>query len=209
MFWQNSFLTYLWYLDTSQLERLWRNELLLLLTKSHVVFLCDFCECWQAWSCTNIMCRAACTISVLHECFSECYNLSVENCSCLTFVLVGTLLSLSGRITHNMLCCGVTRTKFMDSLLSCFVAHLSLTHCYGLCHKWVHYRRQSISLFSKKRLILVRWLYASLLNGCHVCLPWRFLKVHLSEHHVEESNTRCWLSLTHYLVLHRFIFESK
>ena len=45
------------------------------------------------------------------------------------FVLFGTFLSLSGRITHNMLCFGVTRTKFMDSLYSCFVAQLSLTDC--------------------------------------------------------------------------------
>ena len=49
-------------------------------------------------------------------------------------VLVGLcpcwdILSLSGWITHNMLCCGVTRTKFMDSLYFCFIAHLSLTDC--------------------------------------------------------------------------------
>ena len=66
------------------------------------------------------------------------------------------ILSLSGRITHNMLCCGVTRTKFMDSLYSCFVAHLSLTDCYSLCSQWVHYCWLSISPFSKKRLTLVR-----------------------------------------------------
>ena len=48
----------------------------------------DVCECWQACSCTNIMCRAACIASVLHECFSECYNLSLEICSCLTLSLL-------------------------------------------------------------------------------------------------------------------------
>ena len=48
----------------------------------------DVCECWQACSCINIMCRAACIASVLHECLSECYNLSVEICSCLTLSLL-------------------------------------------------------------------------------------------------------------------------
>ncbi len=136
----------------------------------------DVCECRQACSCTNI-CVEQLVLPLFCMNASQSTITSVENCSCLTFVLVGTLLSLSGRITHNMLCCGVTRTKFMDSLYSCFVAHLSLTHCYGMCSKWMHYRWPSISLFFKKRLILVRWLLLSLLNGCHVCFPWSFLKV--------------------------------
>jgi len=72
----------------------------------------------------------------------------------------------------------------MDSLYSCFVAHLSLTVCYSLCSQWVHYHWLSISPFSKKRLMLVRWLLPSLLNGCHVCFPWNFLKVNLSDHHI-------------------------
>ena len=35
------------------------------------------------------MYRAACITSVLHECFLECYNLSVEICSSLTLSFVG------------------------------------------------------------------------------------------------------------------------
>ena len=45
--------------------------------------LSDVCEWWQAWSC-----RAACIVSVLHECFSEYYNLSVELWSRLTLSLL-------------------------------------------------------------------------------------------------------------------------
>ena len=172
--------------------------------------LSDVCECWQAWSCTNIMCRAACITSVLHECFLECYNLSVEIWSCFDFVICGTWLSLAGRITHNMLCCGVTRTKFMDSLYSCFVAHLSLTDCSSFCSKCVHYHWLSIGPFSKKRLVLVRQILPSLLNWCHVCFPWSFWMRNLSDHHIWKSNTRCsLLSLTYNLVLHRPIFESR
>ncbi len=51
------------------------------------------------------------------------------------FVLFGMSLSLSRRITHNMLCCGVTRPKFMVSLYSCSVAHLSLTHLLWFVHQ--------------------------------------------------------------------------
>ena len=61
---------------------------LLTLTTGHVVVCQMFVSVCQAWSCTNIMCRAACITSVLHECFSEYYNLSVEICSCLTLSLL-------------------------------------------------------------------------------------------------------------------------
>ena len=92
-FWHDSFdwLSFglLNHVDTSQLERLWRGELswrwqqvMLWSVRCLWVF-------WQAWSCTNIMCRAACITSVLHECFVEYHNLSVEICSCLTLSFVG------------------------------------------------------------------------------------------------------------------------
>ena len=55
---------------TSQLERLWRVNSLDVNNRSCCV-LQDVCECWQACSCTNIMCRAACIASVLHECFQS------------------------------------------------------------------------------------------------------------------------------------------
>ena len=143
----------------------------------------DVCECWQACSCTNVMCRAACIASVLHECFSECYNLSVEICSYLTSSFVGSWLSISGRITHNMLCCGVTRTKFMDSLyfvlLLIWVLQIVIACAASGRTTWL-----SIGPFPEKRLMLVRWLLPSLWNGCHVCFPWSSLKVHLSEHHI-------------------------
>ena len=67
----------------------------------------------------------------------------------------------------------------------------SYTYCYGLCSKWVHYRWLSISIFFKKRFVLVRGILLSLLNECHICFPWSFLKVSLSENHSGESNTRC------------------
>ena len=76
------------HVDTSQLDWLWRVNSLDVDNRS-CCGLSDFCECWQAWSCTNIMCRAACITSVLHECVLECYNLSVEIWSCLTLSFVG------------------------------------------------------------------------------------------------------------------------
>ena len=91
-FWHNSFelLSFglMNHVDTSQLERLWRVNCLDV-DNSSCCGLSAVCECWQAWSCTNIMCRAACITSVLHECFSEYYNLSVEIWSCLTLSFVG------------------------------------------------------------------------------------------------------------------------
>ena len=70
------------HVDISQLERLWRVNSLDVNNRSCCV-LRDVCECWQACSC-----RAACIVSVLPECFSEYYNLSVEICSCLTLYLL-------------------------------------------------------------------------------------------------------------------------
>ncbi len=97
----------------------------------------------------------------------------------------------------------------MDSLFTCFVAHLSLTLCYGLCNQQMHYLWSSIGLFSKKRVILVRGLSLSLLNGCHVCFPWSFLKVNL-EHHIWRIKHQMFSCLlTHNLFLHRPIFESE
>ncbi len=89
-FWHDSFsLLYFGlmnHVDTSKLERFWRVNSLDVNNRSCCVMQ-DVCECWQACNCTNIMSRAACIASVLHECFSECYNLSVEICSCLTLSL--------------------------------------------------------------------------------------------------------------------------
>jgi hypothetical protein len=70
------------HVDTSQLELLWRVNSLDVDNRS-CCGLSDVCEWWQACSC-----RAACIASVLHECFSELYNLSVEICSCLTLSLL-------------------------------------------------------------------------------------------------------------------------
>ncbi len=95
---------------------------------------CDFCQHLQAWSCTSVMCKAACRNSVLHACLAECCPLSMEKLSCL-LVLCWNMMSLLVRITHNLLWCSVTRTKVMDSLFICVIDHLRLTLCYGLCNQ--------------------------------------------------------------------------
>ena len=145
--------------------------------------LSDVCECWQVWSCTNIMCRAACITSVLHECFLECYNLSVEICSCLTLWIVGhDCLYQAGLLT---ICYAVvwqeqsSWTLCILVLLLIWVLQIVIACAASGCTTWL-----SIGPFSKIRLMLVRWLLPSLLNGCHVCFPWNFLKVNLSDHHI-------------------------
>ena len=58
-----------------------------MLTTGPVVF-CEMYVSVDKLAAVPILCsRAACIASVLHECFSEYYNLSVEICSCLTLSL--------------------------------------------------------------------------------------------------------------------------
>ena len=138
----------------------------------------DVCECWQACSCTNIMCRAACIASVLHD-----YNLSVEICSCLTLSLLDhDCLYQAGLLTI----CDALVWQEQSLWFLCILALLLIwvlqivIACAGSGRTtWL-----SIGPFSKKRLMLVRWPLLSLLNGCHVCFPWNFLDVNLSEHHL-------------------------
>ncbi len=74
------------HVDTSQ-WKIMERWVLLMLTTDHVVFHEMFVSV-AGWSCTNIMCSAACITSILCECFSEYYNLSVEVFSCLTLSLL-------------------------------------------------------------------------------------------------------------------------
>ncbi len=107
-----------------------------------------------------------------------------------------------------MLCCGITRTKFMDSLYFCFIAHLSLTHCYSLCSQWVHYCWLSISPFSKKRLILVRWLSSSWMDVMYISIEFSKGKPIITSHwRIKQLMFSCLL--THNQVLHRSTFKSK
>ena len=102
--------------DTSQLEWLWRVNSLDADNRSCCV-LQDVCECWQACSCTNIMCRAACIASVLHECFQSII-ISLWR-SVPVWLCPGTWLSLEGRITHNMLWCDNNKVHGFFVFLFC------------------------------------------------------------------------------------------
>ncbi len=60
-----------------------------MLTTGHVVF-CEMCVSVNKLVAVPILCvKQLVFASVLHECFSERYNLSVEICSCLTLSFVG------------------------------------------------------------------------------------------------------------------------
>ena len=114
----------------------------------------------------------------------------MENCACLTLFVGHKYLCQADYSQVVMLWHDKNKVRGLFIFLFC-CSFESYTYCYGLCSKWVHYRWLSISIFFKKRFVLVRGILLSLLNECHICFPWSFLKVSLSENHSGESNTRC------------------
>ncbi len=82
--------------------------------------------------------------------------------------------------------------RFFVFLLCC--SFESFTLFWLVQRMYYHWLSMSPSLWKDlKRLILVKWPLPSLLNRYHGCFSWSFLKVNLSNHHIWESNTRCFL----------------
>ena len=138
VFWNNRLNIYLMvfmnHIDTSQLGKTYQGNFMWCWKQ---VMLCTV---WFLWLLTsylrhgNVLYKAACINSVVHACLEEVILIQWRICSAWLCSLLEHD-SLLVRITHNLLCCVLTRTKFMDSLFTCFIAHLSLTLCYSLCNQ--------------------------------------------------------------------------
>ncbi len=98
----------------------------------------------------------------------------------------------------------------MDSLCTCFVAHLSPTLCYGLCNQCMNYLFSFICLFFKEETYTTKVTIYFLTEWMPCLSAMEFSEgkpIRTSQWRIKHQ--MLFLSLTHSLVLHRPIFESK